>query len=190
MSGTVLCSFSYSYAASKQEYQKSFTELLEAGPATYLNLNAHGRTPAAIDKAVTAIYQANGMQPFWIENGKLSQRGIDIMNVLKDSENHGLDSNSYYLDGIVQYTGSNNSDDLVRLDFLLSLGMMRYVADQREGRIMPREIDPVLFESASDEDIDWAALREAAFGARDMKAFLIAAGTAFLSIPRSCRKND
>lgn len=161
-----------SFAVSNEDYQSALIELLEAGPATYLDLNVHGKTSAGIDKNLTDIYHSNGLQPFWIENGKPSQRAVDIINVLEDSKNHGLDPNSYFLDGIVQYTDSKQAADLVRLDVLLSLGMMRYVADQREGRILPREIDSVLFESASDEDIDWAALKDAAFGATDMKTFL------------------
>jgi L,D-transpeptidase YcbB len=172
VAGVFMFSSANSFAVSNEDYQNAFIELLEAGPATYLNLNVHGKTSADIDKSLTDVYQSNGLQPFWIENGKPSQRALDIISVLEDAKNHGLDPNSYFLDGIVQYTNSTDAADLVRLDFLLSLGMMRYVADQREGRIIPREIDPVLFESASDEEVDWVTLREAAFGATDMKAFL------------------
>jgi murein L,D-transpeptidase YcbB/YkuD len=172
VAGVVMFSSSNSFAVSKDEYQDAFIELLEAGPATYLNLNVHGKESTDIDRSLTDIYHSNGLQPFWVENGKPSQRAADIISVLEDSKNHGLDPNSYFLDGIVQYTDSKDAADLVRLDVLLSLGMMRYVADQREGRIIPREIDPVLFESASDEEVDWVALRQAAFEATDMKAFL------------------
>jgi murein L,D-transpeptidase YcbB/YkuD len=50
--------------------------------------------------------------------------------------------------------------------------MMRYVADQHEGRIEPREVDPELFATARDVEVDWDALRQMAFEAPDMKAFL------------------
>ncbi|MCK5360563.1 MAG: hypothetical protein KAJ95_08040, partial [Gammaproteobacteria bacterium] len=132
--GVIMFSSANSYAVSQEEYQSALTELLEAGPATYLNLNAHGKTSTDIDTRLTDIYNSNGLQPFWIENGKPSQRALDIISVLADAKNHGLEPNSYFLDGIVQYTESKTAADLVRLDVLLSLGMMRYVADQREGR--------------------------------------------------------
>ena len=41
--------------------------------------------------------------------------------------------------------------------------MMRYVADQREGRMEPRKLDPKLFAGARDVEVDWEALREKAF---------------------------
>jgi murein L,D-transpeptidase YcbB/YkuD len=50
--------------------------------------------------------------------------------------------------------------------------MMRYVADQREGRIEPREIDPKLFDTARDVEVDWGPLMKVAFRATDMKTFL------------------
>lgn len=188
VAGVVMFSSSNSFAVSADEYQNELIELLEAGPATYLNLNVHGKESADIDRSLTDIYHSNDLQPFWVENGKPSQRAADIISVLGDAKNHGLDPNSYFLDGIVQYTDSKDAADLVRLDVLLSLGMMRYVADQREGRILPREIDPILFESASDEEVDWVALRQTAFGATDMKAFLEQQAPPFLQYRKLQKK--
>ena len=161
-----------SFAASKQDYQNEFVEILEIGPASELKINVHGKSAADIDKSLSDIYHSNGLQPFWIENGKPSQRAKDIISVLEDAGSHGLVPDDYYVDWINEYKDGKDVADLVRLDVLLSMGMMHYVADQREGRIKPREIDPVLFESASDEEVDWIALRDAAFGASDMKNFL------------------
>ena len=172
IAAVVICSSTQAFAASKQDYQNEFIEILEIGPATELKINVHGKNSAEIDRNLSDIYHSNELQPFWIENGKSSKRARDIISVLEDAGSHGLVPNDYYLDWINEYRDSKNTADLVRLDVLLSIGMMRYVADQREGRIKPREIDPVLFESASDEEIDWVALRDAAFGATDMKAFL------------------
>ena len=188
VAGVFMFSSASSFAVSNEEYQNAFIELLEAGPATYLDLNVHGRSSTDIDISLTDIYHSNGLQPFWIEKGKPSQRALDIISVLGDAKNHGLHPNSYFLDGIVQYTESKSAADLVRLDVLLSLGMMRYVADQREGRILPREIDPVLFESASDDKVDWVALREMAFGSTDMKAFLEQQAPPFLQYQQLQKK--
>jgi hypothetical protein len=44
---------------------------------------------------------------------------------------------------------------LVRLDILLTLGMMRYVGDQQEGRMEPHKVDAMLFATARDVDVDW-----------------------------------
>ena len=63
----IFCS-THSYAVSKDAYQNVFIEHLEMGPATYLNINAHGKIAADIDKRLTEIYHGNGLQPFWIED--------------------------------------------------------------------------------------------------------------------------
>jgi murein L,D-transpeptidase YcbB/YkuD len=171
MSALIFCP-DYSEAIETNAYQNVFTEHLEIGPAVYLKLNAHGRSAEAIDKSLTEIYHENRLQPFWIEEGRPSSRATDILEVLDNAESHGLDPTSYFTNKIHQYWKSEDVTGLVRLDILLSMGMMRYVADQREGRIEPREIDPKLFDTARDSEVDWVALRQEAFGAVDMKTFL------------------
>ena len=159
-------------AASKDAYQKVFIELLELGPATYLKISAHGKTAADIDKRLTELYHANGLQPFWIKDEKPGPRGADILSVLEDAKSHGLVPADYFVDKIHRFWDSSDTAGLVRLDILLTLGMMRYVADQREGRMAPRKVDPELFATARDVDVDWDVLRQTVFEASDMKAFL------------------
>ena len=112
------------------------------------------------------------MQPFWIKDDKPGPRAADILAVLKDAENHGLNPASYFVDKIDKYWGNRDVAGLVRLDIYLTLGMMLYVADQREGRMEPRKLDPRLFAGARDVEVDWEALREKAFESPDMKAFM------------------
>ncbi|MEA1890865.1 MAG: L,D-transpeptidase family protein [Pseudomonadota bacterium] len=186
--GILIFSSTQCFAAAKDEYQNAFIEFLEIGPATELNLIGHGKSPADINKSLTEIYHSNGLQPFWIENGKPSQRAADIISVLADAESQGLDPFSYFVDLINYYKDSKDTADLVRLDILLSLGMMRFVADQREGRKAPREIDPVLFDSARDVELDLVSLRQAAFEAPDMKAFLAQQAPPFLQYRKLQKK--
>jgi len=143
------------YAASKEEYQNVFVEHLEMGPATYLNLNVHGATAADIDNKLTELYHGNGLQPFWIRDGMPDKRAADILAVLEDAESHGLHPDSYFIDMIHNHWDRKDTVGLVRLDMLLTLGMMRYVADQAEGRIEPHEVDPKLFATARDVEVDW-----------------------------------
>ena len=172
VAGLLFFNTSNSFAASKQDYQNEFIKVLEVGPASDLKVNAHGRSAADIDRSLSDIYHGNMLQPFWIEDGKPSQRAADIISILEDAGSHGLDPADYFVDRIHQYINDRSTADLVRLDILLSMGMMRYVADQHEGRKQPREIDPELFDTASDVEVNWTALRQAAFEAPDMKAFL------------------
>jgi murein L,D-transpeptidase YcbB/YkuD len=159
-------------AAPDDAYQSVFIEHLEMGPATYLNIDAHGKSAADIDKRLTELYHGNGLKPFWIVDGKPSPRAAETLAVLEDAESQGLVPNDYFVDKIHQYWGSKDTSGLVRLDILLTLGTMRYVGDQREGRMEPHKADAKLFATARDADVDWDALRKTAFEAPDMKAFL------------------
>ena len=97
--GTLLFCSTSSNATSINAYQDVFIEHLEMGPATYLNLNVHGRVTAEIDKLLTELYHNNKLQPFWIEDGKPGQRAVDIVSVLKEAESHGLNPDSYFVHG-------------------------------------------------------------------------------------------
>jgi murein L,D-transpeptidase YcbB/YkuD len=142
------------------------------GPATYLGISAHGRDSAVIDARIAELYHANDLQPFWIEDGKPGQRAVAIRAALADAGSHGLDPASYFVDKIDKIWDSKDITGLVRLDILLTLGMLRYAADQREGRMEPREVDPKLFAAARDVEVDWEALKQAAFTSPDMNTFL------------------
>jgi len=142
------------------------------GPATYLNLNVHGATAADIDNKLAELYHGNGLQPFWIRDGMPDKRAADILAVLEDVESHGLHPDSYFIDMIHNHWDRKDTVGLVRLDILLTLGMLRYVADQAEGRIEPHEVDPKLFATARDVEVDWGPLLQSAFEAPDMKTYL------------------
>ena len=83
--GALIVYVAHSYAASEDAYKNVFIEHLEMGPATYLNINVHGKNAADIDKRLTEIYYGNELQPFWIEDGKPGPRAADILAVLQDA---------------------------------------------------------------------------------------------------------
>ena len=155
-------------------------QYLKIRPAASLKLNAHGRSSDEIDKSLMDIYRQNDFQPFWITNGKPGQRANDIFAILKDADKHGLNPSDYLINNISQFWRTNDTASLVRLDIVLTLGMIRYVADQREGGLDPRQIDPELFATARDVEVDWKAVFQTAFKAKDMKVFLANQAPPFL----------
>jgi len=158
--------------AEVQDFQQVCIELLEAGPARYLQLQAHGRSAAEIDTLLADMYHANGLKPYWLDGDSPSDRAKGILAVLDDAASQGLDPDDYFTGMIHDYWKRRDVAGLVRLDILLSLGMMRYVADQREGRLVVHEIDPKLFATARNAEVDWRQLFQEAFAAKDMKQFL------------------
>jgi len=99
------------FAASNGEYQKALSEFLAIGPATELEISAHGKNSDDINKALNEIYSSNGLQLFWIEDGKLSQRAVDIITILSDAGSHGLDPYSYFVDLIKHYKDKQDAAD-------------------------------------------------------------------------------
>ncbi len=160
------------FAVDPEEFRTSFIEHLEFGPAKYLGIEGHGMDAESIDEALSHIYHENDLEPLWVSANEPGKSARAIFDALKAADTHGLNPETYLVDRIQEYWDNTDVVGLVRLDILLSLGLRGYVADQREGRIGPRNVDPRLFATARDVEIDWKSLREQALAAPDMKAFL------------------
>ncbi|MGB5282446.1 MAG: hypothetical protein WBN37_14115, partial [Arenicellales bacterium] len=106
-------SVAQAFAATKQDYQNEFIEILEIGPATELKINVHGKVSADLDGSLSDLYHSNELQPFWIENGKPSKRAEDIISALENAGSHGLVPTDYYVDWINAYKEGNSVADLV-----------------------------------------------------------------------------
>lgn len=173
------CSF-MSRAVSAGDYRDILITYLGTGPATAMLLDAHGRTAAEIDAKIYDIYQGNNFHLFWIKDGKPGTRAEAIRDVLRDAGSQGLVPADYFTEEIDHYWNGSGPGALVRLDVFLTMGMMRYVADQHEGREAPSRINPELFAGARSVKVNWPALWKSAFEALDMKAFMQAQAPPFL----------
>jgi len=111
------------------------------------------------------------MQPFWIEDGKPSARALAIRSVLEGAVSHGLNPNNYFVSNIKQFWNSTDDSGLARLDIILSLGMLLYVADQQEGRMGPHLANPQLFASARNVTLNRETLMQG-FREPDMQSFM------------------
>jgi murein L,D-transpeptidase YcbB/YkuD len=160
------------FALDPEEFQVAFIEQLKYGPAQSLGVEGHGLGREDFDRRLSQVYHQNGLQPLWITADGPGKRAAGILEALTAANNHGLSPNSYLANKIREHWTRTDAVGLARLDILLSLGLRGYVADLREGRIDPRKLDPKLFATARDAEIDWKVLREQAFAAADMKAFL------------------
>ena len=149
-----------SLAVAAEDFQAAFIEQLELRPAKHLGIEQHGWDADRIDEILSRLYHENGLQPLWIANNGPGERANEIFNALKSSDAHGLNPERYLIDKAEKYWDSKDAVGLVRLDILLSLGLRGYVADMMEGRIEPRKVDPKLFASARDVEIDIQAIRE------------------------------
>ncbi len=171
LSSIVLAVFLLAPELSNASYQGQIAEYLELEPAKHLNVAAHGRSTKEVDQGLVEIYSRNNMQPFWIEDGKPSARALAIRSVLEGAVSHGLNPNNYFVSNIKQFWNSTDDSGLARLDIILSLGMLLYVADQQEGRMGPHLANPQLFASARNVTLNRETLMQG-FREPDMQFFM------------------
>jgi murein L,D-transpeptidase YcbB/YkuD len=159
-------------AVSNEDFQTAFIEQLEYHPAKQFGIKGQGMDAESVDRVLSKIYHENNLKPFWIGTGGPGKQAKGIFETLKAADSHGLTPEHYLTDKIQKYWESTDAKGLARLDILLTLGLRGYVADMREGSIEPRKIDPKLFATARDAEVDFNTLREQALSTPDIQAFL------------------
>jgi murein L,D-transpeptidase YcbB/YkuD len=159
-------------AVNKEELQAVLLEQLELQPAKLLGLEGHGLDSATIDKELANIYNENGLRPFWVSADGPGEKAKALFDAVISAYTEGLDPEHYRLSKIDKYWKSTDVVGLARLDILLTISLGGYVADMREGRVNPRKVDPELFASARDVEIDPVELVGQALSAPDLEKFL------------------
>jgi murein L,D-transpeptidase YcbB/YkuD len=125
-----------------------------------------------IDRKLNQFYHERDMKPLWVAaDGPTGKAGI-LLTVFVAADTQGLNPNDYYVGQIKRYWDKKDAETLARLELLLTLALGDYAADLVEGRRQPRQIDPDLFATARDNEIDSATLVEQAVAAPDLTAFL------------------
>lgn len=164
--------FSTNSAFAETELESAISGLLTRGPAKLLDTQGHGYSSAQIDKILTDFYQKRDLKPAWVtEDGPDKRAGI-LLSVLDNASAEGLDPASYQVSLLHKWWDKRDAESLAKLDILLTLELGSYVADVREGRIIPKIVEPKLFATAHDVDIDIVVLTKQALEAPDLLAFL------------------
>jgi len=123
--------------------------LADAAPADPAAAAIHGQLaadgpsirvlPAARD-ALLAQYAAHFYRPIWVENGRLSQRGKDVLALLAAADEEGLEPTTYLPTGLAGYGAPLPEGDaaaMARLDIDLSAAALRYARDASGGQFEP-----------------------------------------------------
>lgn len=129
-----------------------------AAAAIYAQLSGEGPSlrvaPAARD-ALVAQYAAQNYRPIWLKDGKLSDRGKDVLKLLAASAADGLEPQSYLPTGLTGFDAAlpeNDSAAMARLDIDLSAAALRYAHDASGG-----QFDPALLSRYHDLQPPWVA---------------------------------
>lgn len=117
-----------------------------AAAAIYNQLTAVGPSlrllPAAQD-ALLAHYAAQSYRPIWLQDGKLSARGQDVLKLLAAAGEEGLEPQSYLPTGLSAFDAPLPEHDpaaMARLDIDLSAAALRYARDASGGQFDPARL--------------------------------------------------
>lgn len=145
---------------------------LKNNPTATLNMIRTGTNPEATDSALLSLYRTQNLHPLWIEDRRPGPRARVLLRTLQESFLDGLNPDDYMVAEIMALWDRNDSASRVRLDVLLTLVLVRYVADMREGSADPCLLDPELFAAARDHPVDILQVVNDALRADNLGLFL------------------
>ncbi|MEI7600545.1 MAG: L,D-transpeptidase family protein [Aestuariivirga sp.] len=110
--------------------------------------------PAARD-ALLAQYASRSYRPVWLADGKLSERGKDVLKLLASAGDDGLQPQTYLPTSLTAFDAplpENDTAAMARLDIDLSAATLRYARDASGG-----QFDPALLSRYHDLQPPWVA---------------------------------
>jgi murein L,D-transpeptidase YcbB/YkuD len=116
---------------------------LTAAPAPAVEAALAAASKSVDSERLRAVYEPRRFAPLWVTGSVEAERQIRaVSSVLSDAGREGLDPASYHADEIAGLLNRSDADDLVRLELLLSDGVLRYAYHQTRGVSRPGRNDP------------------------------------------------
>lgn len=110
----------------------SLKTLLQTNPDQIMELD---QTP------IKNIYKQRDYQPLWSDADGMLDRAFDLLDVIANAENEGLNPSDYYLIKIKEYWTLDTQSASTHLDLLLTAALLRYSNDVYSGRLNPLDLD-------------------------------------------------
>jgi len=145
---------------------------IHLNPAQLFDQPAPRGLPSRIHPKLVRYYHERDMQPLWTAGDGPNPSAVILHEALAAAESHGLNPSDYYIGQIDRYWNAKDALSLARLELLLTLAITDFVSDMSGGRRRPREIDPELFPTARENDVDPVDLVQRCLACVDLKAFL------------------
>ena len=121
---------------------------------------------------LAAIYAATGMKPLWVSESGPGENAAVILRFLENSGTEGLRPSDYAVQDILNLWQSQKTEDLARLDTLLTINLIKYAHDVSRGRLMPYKDDPQLFAEAGDRHFKPVQIINRVLAAPDLASHL------------------
>ena len=133
-----------------------------AAAAIYGQLAADAPSLHVLSEARDALlgqYASRSYRPIWLKDGKLTERGKDVLKLLASADDDGLQPQAYLPTGLTAFDAplpENDTAAMARLDIDLSAAALRYAHDASGG-----QFDPALLSRYHDLQPPWVAADKA-----------------------------
>ena len=99
-------------------------------------------------KWVAAVYNGLGLNALWVDAKGPGNDAKNIFSILKTVAPDGLNPADYGIAQITSMWNSRTAADLAMLDINITIGLLGYIYDMKEGRLAPKLKNPKLFDQA------------------------------------------
>lgn len=121
---------------------------------------------------LVTVYNGLGIHPLWVTENGPTEQARQLLAILRNAETEGLNASDYGVNSIVSLWLDRTPSQLARLDLNMSLGLLTFIYDMREGRLAPRLQNSKLFDQAGCVIFDPLASLSKARDAIDITAYL------------------
>ncbi|NOQ45592.1 MAG: L,D-transpeptidase family protein, partial [Desulfobulbaceae bacterium] len=160
-------------AQTQNPLQQALLFTLESNPTSVLGFASSSVDPTTVDRKLLEMYIKNNLYPLWLNEDGPGMKAQALLEVLQNSHKDGVNPVDYHIESMLELWQSRDPVQLAGLDVMLTLALGTYVTDMREGRADPCLLDPKLFASARDKEVDIEQLVVHALAAADLTIFLM-----------------
>ncbi|MGZ5523480.1 MAG: L,D-transpeptidase family protein [Methylomonas sp.] len=95
-----------------------------------------------VSEVVRQIYQATNFQPIWFAANRSEKNLHDLLSILNNAPSDALNPANYDVNRLKELIDSQNLDSntIASYDVALSVSLVRYLHDLRQGQVDPRDI--------------------------------------------------
>ena len=133
----LLCLLCSAIAQADNSWQKESSRYLEQ-----LLKSNPGQLQELKDSAVLEFYRERKYKLLWSNQKGRLDRASDLLHVIIQAKNEGLEPSDYYLEELSKYWDSTGLGGSVQLDLLLSAALYRYGNEVYSGRLDANYLDP------------------------------------------------
>ncbi len=157
---------------SPEKINAALSQELNKYPEELVGLDWYGAGMKCQDQWLLAVYLELGIQPLWVNGNGPTDQAEQIFAALKGVYADGLNPDDYGVHRIASEWRSQTAAQLARLDIDLTLGLLAFIYDMREGRLAPRLENAKLFDQAGCVIFNPVASISDARNASDMASYL------------------